>query len=503
MKKVNAAELLRQIDKRANESPFRVDFEMFKYSKFTGHRVRASIISAGYEKEFKSESRRKRYVTLKRNQAIHSMLFDRVWSAKLAGIHQIKKEDVTFYYSRLIHMRIMINNDFGLEFREFVMQRAKECFEIENQKKQVYLTGIAGGNRDRTKGRKGLFRNLLAGEAYKREHPVPPRLMIEEELFPRTDEISIIEEYHNEIDSLYLKSKSFKTVELENGTTYRLNKSEISEHKYKKSVREIKSKIKALQKRRQWLYDVLFLDGEANDNFTFIKAVGIWYLERGNKELLTLNVTSVGQGEALTMEYMRWFNLRFSSEIVVRQKEDRLRKDKESKELKRSINKLKKLDRDRRVIALYEEGISKADIHRQTNVAVRTVGDIIKRHESGIEVEIDVSAQELVTQREQEISAREVMIEQEIARYQNQEKARDKQMYQDLIIRLHNKGKKPTQISKTIVMVGARQIAHDLTALNIEPHFDFDIATEEQKKAKSKENEEGGKISPPTKLIGL
>ena len=467
--------------------------------------------------------------TMRRNQAMKAMIVDGVWSKDLAKMYDISKEDVRVYHTEEMRISVFLNYSTHNDFRKHLFDKAVKAFEIEKLKLDKYQEG------SKAKGTKGLLRKLFASNKFQRENNIP-RLLIEQKLYGRNEEgKSKIEVLHDELDAYCTRTDEYGERE------WLYKGREISQHEYKKGTEVVDAKLRKLQVENQKLYNLFFLDNEANDNMTYIKAVGHSILEQfvSQKEqfesdttglarkplegMLSIQVTSVGQGKKLIEKYCSWFNKKFKDEIEATKNEDEKVRTAEKNEKNRIENRTKKLDRDRQIIELRESGERNAvKIAVQVDEKERTVREILTRYDRVVELyRCGVTVPEAITEqiktklstvihyleiftgesintnsltseqrqqqelaRQQETEARKEMEEREFRRLER-EKANFWKMEQEkVIIRLHSNGLYPSNIQKS-VNISVTAIKNILKEHNLVPHFDWKVASDEEHKENS------------------
>ena len=235
--------------------------------------IRVKKIRAKVEKAIKNSTEKKKYGRLagiwtqKRNSAIQAMIIDSAWSSELADHYDISKKDVRHHFSVHMGMKAYLNFEVDNRFKDELFKRALKAYKIEDDKVKKYKELLA------PKNSKGLLRSLLETETLKRENPIPPRFMIEEELYGKgKDGRSSAAVLSDQLNSYYTSNFDEERVFFHAGR-------QISQHTYKKEKERIRRKLRQVQKRNQKLREWLFLDNEANLNMTYIKAVGRWKLE--------------------------------------------------------------------------------------------------------------------------------------------------------------------------------------------------------------------------------
>lgn len=532
--------------------------------KIKSKKVRLKVEKAAKQKQERAASGRlKGYRTQQRNGAIMAMILDWVWSDELANLHEISKSDVQHYYSILHHMRAYFNVEADKEFIEYLKLKAIEAYKIETEKVNEYQKGLAANNISSSKP----LRKLLASKAFKRENLIPPRLVIEDELYGKDDQGL------NAMASLRHNLDSYSTTTEDGDRFWFHNGKQITQHEYRTKGASIEKEIKVLQKRHAQLRKYLFLDNEANKHVTFIKAIGIKelksvvnpyvHIDRINQEdfkqlnmsfteyakflenksknegltkyeksvfmpngtlnwLSKINVTSVGQGEALLKKYAAWHLRTYREEIKETQAEEEARRTALKNEKLRIENRVKRLERDKDVIDLLNTGeTNKAEIARQLDLKPRSVREIVQRyqavldlHNKGVRVPEAISEQtgtklstvvyylELITgedvssntlttqqgreiaqQREEERRAREAIYLREIKRIEREEIQKGRETIEREVVQLHNIGFCPTRINKKMALVSTTEAVNILKNRGIKPHFDYQLATDEERQA--------------------
>ncbi len=510
------------IEQRAVDKPFSLEIERFKSrSGFARHRVDAALASAQIVREFELESRSKRDHTMRRNGAMLAMIYDGIWDQELADFWEIKEKDLVHYYSMKLHMFLYMMSDVESEFRIHVNKEAIKRYAIEAEKAERYRKGIKGELSEYKvvpkKDGKLSVTDIILNVAhpalvYKRENN-PPRLIIQEELWGSSNDEDPLVTLQGELENLKYQLKTYSTRSIDGKRVWTRNEEGITQYQYKKNKKEIERQIVSIQRKREWLYSLYFLDGEANDNFTYINASGRWKI--ANKTLgttHTLKVTSVGHGKALIGVYVKWFNERYKAEIEQRRKEREAKNEKDKKAVKRLGAKLEKQKRDERIFKLYESGITNAaEIARRVgkfrgkNMSDRTVRDIlnkyIKAKASPKSIPTQEELQQQEAERQEENRLMRLRFEQAHAQIEGKQKKWFRDQYNRKLRSLHNIGQNPSQISKTILNT-PEEIARDLAKLKITPHFDFNLLTKKEQAAyrKKKREEEG---EDPLELLDI
>jgi len=255
-----------------------------------------------------------------------------------------------------------------------------------------------------------------------------------------------------------------------------------------------------------------------------------------------IKVTSVGQGKALVKEYVRWYNELYQLEIVEAKEVENKRQTTARNDQRRAKSRLVKKERDEQVIFLLRSGeTNKAQIARVLDVKPRTVREIVDRFEAiedlfnrGVTIPEAISEQtgtklptvihyiEIITteqvvpsvltteqnetleaQREEEERALELMRVAEIKRIERERKQKNKEIMTKEVLRLHNRRCNPTFINKQINL-STTEIVNILKEMNLTPVFDYNLASDEEIKARKVERfkklQEDGKNSPKIKF---
>lgn len=561
MKKLIAKSQIEQgiidgIERKSKEIPAILNLERFKETNKNAYRVKAAILSWDFDLKLKNEAiqkvlksisirkqrhktfkaieskqkgelsgRAKGRYTMRRNQAMKAMIIDGVWSKKLAEVYDISRNDVQIYHTKEMRIIVFLNTSTHDDFKAYLFDKGVKAFEAEKQKLENYQEEA------KVKTEKRLLRKLLAFKKFQVKNK-PPRFLIEEKLYSRNEEgKSKIEILHDELDAYHTRAG-------EHGEREWLHKGkEISQHEYKKGRDVSKNKLRKLQEEHEKLYRIIFLDNEANDNMTYIKAIGFSDLQRfiSQKEQFdrdttgiikepfkgmgSIRVTSVGQGEKLIKEYCSWYNKKFKAEIKAAKDENEKERIARKNEKNRLKSKIKKLDRDRKIIELRESGEKNAvRIANEVGEKKRTVREILARYDEVVELyrrgvtipeviteqkktklstvvlyleiltgeSIDSKSlkneqqQQLELARQKEAEAREEMEEKEFRRLERKSMNFWKIERKNKIVQLHTNGWNPSYIQKN-VNVTVAEIKSILKEHGLTPHFDWRLASDEER----------------------
>lgn len=415
--------------------------------------------------------KRKAQETFRRNQAMMAMIRDSVWCQELADIHKIVLSDVSFYYSKWLHLGLIVQVEFGKAFHDYVVSEAIVRYEIEDGKFQTYKMGTRG---EFETG--GFLRKIIAGGKFKRTEKLP-RLAIELELYGKVEGKKTIEDLDDEKIALYN------------------NRGGMSRAEFKQEKERIEDEIQGLFRRRKKLFDWMLMDSASGHNMNFIRAVGVWALQRlradredEGKEVETgglfvflepetpfevkdLKVVSVAHGVEMIKIYMRWFNATHAVAIAERRLEKKAQSDKKGKNRVRALAQQQKREKDESVLNLWKQGVTnKAEISRQTEVAVTTVKDIIRKYEqdllSGESARIAQEQAQLEHEQQELARVREALYERERLKLEVSVERREKKRFEQLLIDLHNMGLNPTEMSKTLYL-SASEISERLRAIKV------------------------------------
>lgn len=546
--------IIDSIEKLSRERPLPIKLDKLNSSqKNASHKVRTALLTAEFDcaehrrkvnsylanipKKFQDKVEKlvkqydnvlsNRLHTMRRNQAIQAMIMDGVWSSELADAYQILEEDVKYYHTKHIRIKVFLNHTTHSEFREFLKEKALKAYLIEKKKYDDYVNGITG----KTSKGKGLLRNLIAVNNFKRGADIP-RLWIEEKLFGQDST------GRTELQRCYEERESYYTRKDNTGEgivrQWYHFKTPITQHEYREQVQILDNKLRKLQKERQQFFNKFFIDGESNKNMTYIKAVGKKELEtyirkkeqydndntlrvKPTKGLISIHVTSVGQGEALIKIYCKWYNNKFSEQIKETQKEKERERINQKNENLRAENRVMKLERDKQIIDLRNSSTNNGtEIARILGLKERTVRDIINRYDKVIEecnkgknfeeisnqtgtkirtvkyyIELytgelqdetilnEEQQAELLRIKIEEEEARKRIIEREVKQLHRKEIKKLKEEQIKKVIRLHNIGRNSREISKEVPLPISK-INHILTKQNLTPHFDWKTASPEE-----------------------
>lgn len=557
------------IERKSREVPASLSLERFLETKKNAYRVKAAKLSFEFDQKIKEENKQEyldntpsrkirdkvsriiekreelalhgnakgRY-TMRRNQAMKAMIVDGVWSKELAKMYDITKEDVQVYHTEELRISVFLNFSTHFEFKKYLRNKAIKAFQVEKLKLDKYIEDSSA------KEKKGLLRKILANKKFHQENNFP-RLLIEQKLYARNEEgKSKIEMMHDELDDFHTRNDEY-------GERNWFHKGEeISQYEYNKGINKVKGKLRKLQEENEKLYKLFFLDNEANENMTFIKAVGLSELQqflyrieqydnditglvkKPHLGITSIHVSSVGQGKRLIEIYCSWYNRVFKSEIEATKDEEEKARTARKNEKNRIESRTKKLDRDKRIIELRKGGEKNAvKIANLLDEKERTVREILTRYDNVVELyNLGVVVPEAISEqlktklssvihyieiftgesinittltneqkshqereREQEFQAR---IEIEEREFRNKEREKInfwKREQENEVVRLHHIGWNPSGIQK-FVNISVILIKNILIENSLTPHFDWKIATEEEReinleKLKIKEQE--------------
>jgi hypothetical protein len=345
--------LLQEIDRRAETAPIDPELPNRKALKLLAHSVDKEIIYHEYCRSLKIPNDSVANQTASRNRAYRAMLFDNVWDEELAGYCGITPDTLINYYSRLVHLSRMINNELEPEFREYVLSAGRTLLTKEENKVQMYLIRKKGSEK------KSFLRQLLHDKTYEELHP-PPRMLVQNRLNRLADEIFNL---------------STKDYDIERG----YKNGDITRSEYKSMISENRQAIRLAVRNKRKAFRDIFSDKESNENFVFIRALSPSLEEKGIRNVI--NVASVSHGEDLLTVYFRWYNILHMTTIIAEKKFKKKSTDKSYKESRGAAQKrIDKQQRNEQIIQLHTEGLSGAEIGQRLGIAKSTVNDTIKKH---------------------------------------------------------------------------------------------------------------------------
>lgn len=449
--------ILAEIDKKVREEPIELWVELFTNKSTYSNRLKGIEIADFYRKEFKNpnpDERQKEWSRVRRS-VIRATLETSTRNKNLESSYDITTDDLQDELSRMVHIRLYLNNCLEEGFYEYAFQKAKQGLEVEEGKVMAYEKGIE------PKGT-SLLRKILSPVKFQRENKMP-RLLIERKIFSvNKDGETEIVSLHNELETLKQKFKD----------------KEITRYKFDKDRKSIKMRIKRVLAENRDLMKDFFLDKESNMNLTYIKAFGEGYLNKNKHHRNHLHVSSIPQGEEMIGEYVKWFNDKYAGQIKETQRLEKAKNDQQRRAVQSALKIRKKQERDNLIIELSEEGKRSPEISKITGFKERTIRRVLEKYKEGTLTYKQVENPET----NQPFNAYELDKEEErklIKQEMNRIKEEQQKQVEEEVNRLHTLKFNPTRMKKQIKLP-LKEIIKIHNRLGLEPHFDYKLATPEE-----------------------